>query len=126
MAEELSDAGLHFGEAFCVPEEKQGLPLAALTPDEQACALRVGLNFQRRVDEALGAVPPGEGPAFEVSGPAGHTVARLTMDGAGNVLLCVPDRSCAVVGQGVEAAVAAENTLGLLGLTVASSPEANS
>jgi len=123
---ELSEAGLHYGEAWCVPEEKQGLPLAALTPDEQACVLRVGMAFQRRVDEALGAVPPGEGPAFRVSGPAGHTVALLRMDGAGNVLLCIPERTCAVVGQGVEAAVAAENTLGLLGLSVASAPEANS
>jgi hypothetical protein len=44
------------------------------------------------------------------------------MDAEQNVLLCIPERSCAVVGQGVAAAIAAEQVLALMGLQVGEAP----
>jgi hypothetical protein len=119
---EVSEAGIDFGRSMCLPPEREWLPLEQLTPDEAACALRVGRSFEERVDRALGAEAPADGPTFPVQTPSGKTVARLSMDRDGNVLLCIPDRSCAVVGEGVTAAVAAEQTLALMGLQVGSEP----
>jgi len=116
---EVSEAARNYGRAMCLDPSREGLPLEDLTPDEQACVLRVGRAFERRVDEALGATPPEGAASLPVQTPGGRQVARLSLDGEGNVLLCLPDRSCAVVGRGIDAAVAAEQTLGLMGLTVA-------
>jgi len=114
--QEVSTAALDYGRAFCLPPEREWLPLDQLSTDEAACVLRVGRSFEERVDQALGGAAPEAG--YDVRTGSGRTVARLSMDNAGNVLLCIPERACAVVGQGVQAAVAAEQTLGLMGLSV--------
>jgi hypothetical protein len=121
---ELSQAGLDYGRAFCLAPDRQALPLTALTPDEQACVTRTGMGFETRVQERLGLTPT-DGVAYPVEVPAtGAALARLGMDAAGVVTLCLPDQRCVVVGQGPAAAAAAEETLTLLGLTVGATPTA--
>lgn len=119
--QEVSEAAVSYGRSMCLDPAREYLPLDQLTPDEVSCTMRVGRGFEAKVDAAFGAQPPAEGAvAFPVQTTAGRPVASLSMDGAGNVVLCIPDKGvCAPVGQGTAAAVAAEQTLALFGLQVA-------
>lgn len=119
---ELSSAGRAYGSAMCLSADRQGLPLASLTTDEQACVRAVGTGWETRTDEAFGVAPPGESLGFAVENQGGGRIGTLRMDADRNVLLCVEGRSCAVVGVGPEQAAVVEQALGLLGLRVGESP----
>jgi len=122
MPEELSEAGIDYGRAFCLAPDRQAVPLDQLTPDERACVTRTGLGFEARVQQRLGMVPQ-DGLGYPVQVPAtGARVAQLGMDPDGTVTLCLPDRRCVVLGQGPAAAAAAEETLTLLGFQVGATP----
>jgi hypothetical protein len=118
---ELSQAGLDYGRAMCLDPSRATLPLDSLTPEERACVERVGLGFEERVQQRLGAIPA-DGLGYPVQAPHGAAIAQLGIDPEGIVTLCLPDRRCVVVGQGPQAAVAAEETLALLGFQVGPTP----
>lgn len=118
----LSEAAQDYGRAMCVPSDRQSLPLAQLTPQEQACVTGVGGRWEERVDEAFGIPYPGASVGYAVQNDAGGQIGTLRMDDQGNVLLCAQGKSCAVVGQGAAAAAAVEQALSLLGLTVGEQP----
>lgn len=123
----LGEAGLHFGQAFCVPPERRGLPLEQLTPEEQRCVQTVGMGWERRVEAALGL---GGSPPLvvhqELRGVTQRPIGSLTY-ADGVVTLCLtgprqdteaaPAERCLVVGHGVDALVATQKILDLLGIT---------
>lgn len=118
MAEEVSQAAQDYGRAFCVDPAREWLPLDQLTTDEAACVMRVGRSFEAKIDQSLGAIPPvAVATAFPVQTAGGKRVASLSMAPDGTVLVCT-DTACAPVGEGVAAAIAAEQVLGLMGLQV--------
>lgn len=121
MAVELSQAGVDFGKSFCLAPDRAALPIGQLTPEERTCVTRVGTDFEQRVQERMGFAPQ-DGVGYHVTTPAGARVATLGMDSQGHVTLCLPAQRCVVVGQGPAAAVAAEETLALLGLQVGTVP----
>ncbi len=120
---ELSEAGLHFGEAFCVGAERQGLALSQLTPAEQACVQTVGMGFERRVAAAFGGTPEAIIIPQRLLGSGGQDLGTLTY-ADGDVTLCLRARasgapSCQVVGHGADALAATQRMLDLLGVSVA-------
>jgi hypothetical protein len=124
VPEELTQAGEDFGRAFCLSPDRSSIPLSELTPDEQACVTRVGLDFERRVQERMGYTPQGGGIGYPVQTKGGGRIATLGMDASGNVTLCLPGERCVIVGNGAPAAAAAEETLTLLGFQVGNMPTA--
>lgn len=115
MADELGPAGEHFGRAFCVSPERQGLSFEHLTPEEQACVRRVGLGWERRVEQALSAEPSTHS-SYAVR-RSGVTVGSLSIND-GNVVLCLFDRPCKAIGEGQDALSGARHALLEMGFEV--------
>jgi len=127
MADNLSEAALDYGRAFCVPVTEAGVPFDQLPPDQQACVRRVGETWAQKVEARMGAgVDSGLTPetpevrATNVVGPTGQQVASLTfVDGAVTLCLGPADkRVCNLVGYGRDAYDAAKQVLTQLGLQV--------
>lgn len=115
---ELSEAGAHYGRAFCVPADRIGLPLDQLSPQERACVESVGEGWQERVEEKLGAGIQTNAPIPDVYLKVmrgEHQIGNLRLVG-GTVTLCLPTTTCEVVGHGIDAIAAAETTLNHMGL----------
>jgi hypothetical protein len=113
---ELTKAAEDFGRAFCVPADKAGVPLDLLPPEEAACVRQVGMGWESRVQERLGAGqsdPPTPDMFLRVQ-KGGQEVGQLTLVN-GLVTLCLPAASCEALGHGVDALAAAESTLNHLG-----------
>ena len=103
---------------MCLSNDRIGLPLQELTPEERACVTNVGEGWQGRVDESLGGSGhyPTPIPDVYLRVMRGATqVGSLRLVG-GAVTLCMPQATCEVVGHGLDAIAAAENTLNHLGL----------
>ena len=116
---ELSEAGARFGRSMCLSDDRIGLPLAELTPDERSCVEGVGLGWQGRVEERLAATGGAQGPTpdmFIKVLRGGEQVGSLRLV-EGAVTLCIPMQSCEVVGHGLDGLAAAESTLNHMGLS---------
>lgn len=111
----LGPAGEHFGRAFCVSPERQGLPFDKLTPEEQECVRRVGLGWEQRVERAL-AVPEVRSSNYTVR-RNGIPLGTLSFS-EGNVVLCLLNRPCKAIGQGEEALQGAHQALIEMGFEV--------
>lgn len=115
---ELSEAGDRFGRSMCLAEDRVGVPIAELTPEERSCVVGVGEGWQGRIEERLAAGATATQPIPDVylRVMRGATqVGSLRLVG-GAVTLCLPDTACEVVGHGLDAIAAAETTLNHLGL----------
>lgn len=127
--EPLTEAGLHYGEAFCVPESKKGAPLSALTPEEQNCVRRVGIGWENDIVAKLGGIghekpfgaPLDPPKRYSLKSRSGHEMGSLTMD-SGDVTLCLHSdggkRTCAYLGHGEDALNTARKMLPLMNLEV--------
>ena len=125
MPENLSTAGMDYGRAFCVPDDKKTVPFDQLTPEEQACTIRVGTEWEQKTIARLGgvanpvAVPVVE--RFTLTGHQGHPIGTLTF-ADGTVTVCYTPsadpqaRQCQVVGFGHDALDAAKSVLQTLGV----------
>lgn len=125
MPENLSTAGMDYGRAFCVPDDKKTVPFDQLTPDEQACTIRVGDGWEQKTIARLGgvanpvAIPVVE--RFTLTGHQDNPIGTLTFaDGA--VTVCFTPQGtqgpnqCQVVGFGHEALDAARAVLQTMGV----------
>lgn len=118
----LTEAGIHYGEAFCVPSSKMDAPFSSLTSDEQSCVRRLGMHWEQDVMAKLGGSSSRSDPPkrHAVRSQSGHDMGSLTvMDG--EVTLCLKNDSqmaCSLIGRGDEAVRTAQKLLPLMGLEV--------
>lgn len=128
MNEPLTTAGLHYGEAFCVPRSKKGAPLSSLTPEEQDCVRRVGIGWENDIVAKLGGIgheqpfgaPLNDPPkTYRVQSEGGHEMGSLTM-ADGDVTLCLHhhegQHTCARIGHGSDSLETAKHMLSLIGM----------
>jgi hypothetical protein len=111
----LTEAGRHFGEAFCGPGNEQ-------------CIAQVGRAWEQRVEQSFGAtvIAPGPGgdplaDVWPLTDRAGARVGSI-VSVEGRVFWCLRSERygtrCREVGQGAGAAAAAREVIGLLGFSV--------
>jgi hypothetical protein len=114
MPNGLSEAGLRFGEAFCVPEDMMGTPFDQLPADIQQCVRRVGEGWQKRVEERLGGVGTGSSDVVLRIHMDDHPIGTLSLTD-GLVNLCLPQFRCEEIGHGMDGLNAAARTLEAMG-----------
>ena len=112
---ELSEAGAHFGRALCLSDDRVGLGLSQLTPEERNCVERTGLGWQGRVEERLSgsAGPPEPDLYLRVMRGQSQVGSLRLVDGA--VTLCLPQQACELLGHGMDAVNTADGVLQHMG-----------
>jgi hypothetical protein len=111
VAEGLSPAAVHFGEAMC-------------PPGDQSCVAKVGTAWEQAIEARFGVLQsqPPQVESMGLFGAGGRRVGSLRMIDR-QVTLCFENPAqqrqlCGIVGVGSEALDTAKAMLGLQGITV--------